>query len=75
MNKMLMDKNGNVSSKRIAGVSLLCGGGAMFITLFLFAIFKTVKDPETAFKSAQALIYAGAGLLGIGVVEMFGKKK
>ena len=69
------DQNGNKSSKRITGISLLSGGGCMALTLFIFSLFKKVGDSETAIKVIQMILIAGSGLLGIGVVEFFGKKK
>ena len=74
VNGVLQDSNGNKSSKRIAGYSLIGIGAAMGIVLFIYAIFKVIADAETASNVYKTFIYSGAGLLGIGVVEFFKKK-
>jgi hypothetical protein len=73
MNKMMQDQNGNKSSKRLAGISLLAGGGILGVTLFIYSLNKTVADPETASGVYQALLVAGGSLLGVGVFEFFKK--
>lgn len=73
--KMLEDSKGNMSSKRITGVTMLSLGGALLLGIGIAAIFVIIKDPETALTAGKTLVYAGAGLLGIGVVEWFGGKK
>jgi hypothetical protein len=47
----------------------------MCIVLFSFSISKPIGDPTTAKDIIQMVLTAGAGLLGIGVIEWFGKKK
>ena len=73
MNGVLSDGNGNKSSKRITGISMLCGGGAMCIILFIFSLSKTVGDPDTALTIIKTLMIAGGGLLGVGVFEKIKK--
>jgi len=75
MNEYLQDSNGDKSSKRLFGATLLGIGVVMCIVLFWFSISKPIGDPTTAKDIIQMLLMAGAGLLGIGVVEWFGKKK
>ena len=72
---LLKDKNGNNSSKRVAGFSIGGIGIALAITLFFFSIYKTIKDPQTAKEVVKTLLYVASGLLGIGVIENFGTKK
>ena len=69
------DNAGNKSSKRIAG--FITGGAAlaMSVTLFAISIKSKVADPATALTIIKTLAAASFGLLGIGVVELFGKKK
>ena len=69
MGKITEDCNGNKSSKRIMGISMLSTGGAMAIALFVFSLFKDVKDAETALTIIKTLMVAGGGLLGIGIFE------
>jgi len=72
--KALEDSNGNKSSKRITGVSMLAGGSGMAVTLFVFSLFKTVADSATAITVMKSILIAGGGLLGIGIAEFFKKK-
>ena len=69
------DINGNESSKRKYGAISILSGMALCLTIGICSIFLKVKDPDTALKAAYALLTAGGGLLGIGVIEHFGKKK
>lgn len=69
------DVNGNKSSKRVWGSILLSTALAMRIVLFICSILIEVKDANTAILASQTLLYTGGGLLGLGVIEHFGKKK
>jgi hypothetical protein len=75
MNGVMQDGNGNKSSKRITGISILSGAGCMSICLFIFSLFKQVGDPSTALTIIKTMLFTGSGLLGIGVVEHFSKGK
>ncbi len=46
MSTLLKDKNGNTSSKRVAGYSIGGLGVAMGIALFTVALFKVIADRE-----------------------------
>ena len=76
INKVLLDSNGNPSSKRCAGVALCIIGSAVLVYTALRAAWATAALPEikTAYECGYSLIIIGGGLLGIGVVEWFGKK-
>jgi len=75
MQEYLQDSNGDKSSKRLFGSILLGIGIVMCAVLFSFSIVKPIGDPTTAKDIIQMVLTAGAGLLGLGVVEWFGKKK
>lgn len=72
--KILEDSEGNKSSKRLFGSILISLGSALHITLFIFSLLKKAVDPVTALGIANNLIYVGATLLGVGVVENLMKK-
>lgn len=69
MHSFLTDNNGNKSSKRLLGASLLCVALIMAIVLFIGAILGYIKDPDTAISMMNTLCIAGSSLLGIGVFE------
>lgn len=74
MNKILEDKNGNSSSKRLAGF-IVCGVGLVaLLGLGIVSMFKTIEDPATAMEAFKTILIVGGGLLGVGVLEFFGKK-
>ncbi len=75
MNSILQDQAGNKSSKRIAGFATLALGASMGIALFIFSLLRKVEDPATAASVYKTMMLAGGSLLGVGVIEMFGKKK
>ena len=74
MSKLLEDKDGNKSSKRVAGFIVGGCGLALIMAVGVTSLFMKIADPETALESGKILLVVGAGLLGIGVVEFFGKK-
>jgi hypothetical protein len=71
----LRDSAGNLSSKRIAGFSILVLGSAYLLTIGIVSIFRMVADSSTALDVGRVLIFTGGGLLGVGVVEKFGGNK
>jgi hypothetical protein len=75
MSKMLQNNNGDVSSKRIVGVSLSGLGGTLATVLFFMSIFKSITDPETALDVVKLLLYSGIGVLLGSVAEYFAKGK
>jgi len=68
------DAQGHRSSKRLIGTILIGAGGAFLGIVGVFSLFNPVADPQTSLDVGRTLIYAGAGLLGVGVVEKFGSK-
>lgn len=75
MSKLLEDKEGNTSSKRLAGFIISGVGLSSLLFLGIFSIFRVIKDPSTAMESFKTILYVGSGLLGLGVFEHFGGKK
>ena len=71
---LFRDAQGHLSSKRVIGTVLIGTGGAFLGVVGVFSLFNPVADPQTSLDVGRTLIYAGAGLLGIGVVEKFGGK-
>lgn len=73
-NKWYHDSNGNTSSKRISGVIILGCGLLLLLAIGITSIFVKIADPTTAIQVANTLMLTGGSLLGVGVVESFGKK-
>jgi CBS-domain-containing membrane protein len=73
--KWYQDKTGDTSSKRISGVVILSTGLALLITIGIMSLFKTIADPTTAIQVSNTLMLTGGSLLGVGVIESFGKGK
>lgn len=72
---MLQDADGNTSSKRVVGFSMI--GFAMLLALILFIVcgFLEVKNSATMIEIIDSFLYAGTSLLGIGVLERFAPKE
>ncbi len=68
------DAQGHRSSKRLIGTILIGAGGGFLGIVGAFSLFNPVADPQTSLDVGRTLIYAGAGLLGIGVAEKFAVK-
>ncbi len=68
------DSQGNKSSKRLIGTILIGAGGVFLGIVGVVSLSRIVADPHTALAAGKTLIYAGAGLLGVGVIEKFGSK-
>lgn len=74
--EFLQDNNGNGSSKRLGGLCCLAQGSLMKLGLFCYSLTHvTATSFEKLDSCADSMIYVGAGLLGWGVVELFGRKK
>ena len=71
---IMRDKSGKLSSKRMAGIIILIIGVAFHLTTGIMSYFRAISDPTTAVSIGNALIFTGAGLLGIGVIEQIGVK-
>ena len=67
--KWYEESPGVVSSKRLMGGIVLATGMAMKVSLFLFAVFGEINDPATATAQADSLVYAGAALLGLTIID------
>ena len=72
--KLLQDKDGNTSSKRVAGFIIAGCGLALLLIVGFMSIKTKIADPETAMESGKTLLIVGCGLLGVGVIEFLGKK-
>lgn len=73
MSEFLENNNGEKSSKRLWGSILLFFGMILSGILFYYSLKDEAKDPATALSIINAFLISGSGLLGIGVVELFGK--
>ncbi len=71
---LFRDAQGHRSSKRVIGTVLIGAGGVFLGIVGGFSLFNPVADPQTSLDVGRTLIYAGAGLLGIGVAEKFAVK-
>ena len=69
------DHNGNKSSKRTSGLTLIGMSVLMGAVLFTFSLLKKVADPETTMTIIKTFLTAGGTLLLGGVVELWAKKK
>lgn len=74
MSKLLEDKDGNTSSKRVAGFIIAGVGLIALLALGVVSMFQEIADPETAMDSFKTILIVGGGLLGVGVFEFLGKK-
>jgi hypothetical protein len=74
MSKLLEDKDGNKSSKRVAGFIISGVGLIALLALGIVSIFHKIEDPSTAMESFKTILIVGGGLLGVGVFEFLGKK-
>lgn len=72
--KLLQDKDGNTSSKRVAGFIISGIGLIALLALGVVSMFQKIEDPGTAMESFKTILIVGGGLLGVGVVEFLGKK-
>ena len=72
---LFLDQNGNLSSKRVFGGTLVVLGAGMYTALGVVSFFAIVANPAVISTAATWLVGFGAGLLGISVVEFLGKKK
>ena len=72
---MFQDQNGAYSSKRIAGSIILLIGLILLTAGGILSLFKVIADSQTFLAVCNTLMFTGAGLLGIGVVEFFKPKK
>ena len=73
--KLLQDKNGNTSSKRVAGFIISGVGLALLLFIGIMSIYKPIVDPGTAMEAGKTILIVGGGLLGVGVFESLGGKK
>ena len=63
------DRDGKISSKRVAGFILLAVGVTVHIITATISYFQVIADPDTAIAVGNTLIYTGAALLGVGIAE------
>jgi len=80
MSEFLENTNGEKSSKRLWGSILIGVGVEMKFVLFHYGLFWTEKAPASPLfdnldSCANWMITVGSSLLGIGVIELFGKIK
>ena len=68
------DKNGDSSSKRIAGAIILGCGLVLLLAIGVMSIYKSIGDPATAIQVGNTLMLTGGSLLGVGVLEGIGEK-
>ena len=73
--KILEDKEGNKSSKRVWGSILLSTGIASSLVLFFVSLTKGAGDPTTAISIINAFLFSGSGLLGSTAFERLQIKK
>ena len=74
MSKLLEDKDGNASSKRLAGFIISGVGLLALLVLGVVSMKYEIADPSTAMEAFKTILIVGGGLLGVGVFEFMGKK-
>lgn len=75
MGNLLKDKEGNTSSKRVAGFIISGIGLVALLTLGVVSMFHKIEDPATAMEAFKTILIVGGSLLGVGVLEFLGNKK
>lgn len=75
MNKILKDRDGNDSSKRITGVIIAGAGLLLLLSIGVTSMFHVIADPETAVSVGTTILISGVGLLTAGVIEHLGGAK
>jgi len=70
-NKLLQDNEGNLSSKRVAGYIVL----ATYLTLSVSGFYFMADIPVNKLSLLNGMGIMMLGLLGVGVIEKFAKKK
>ena len=75
MNDYLQDTSGNKSSKRLWGSIILSVAIVLSIAVVITSVYVGNKIDDNVVSILNGFFITGAGLLGIGVVEVFGKGK
>ncbi len=77
MNGIMHDRDGNKSSKRYNGTALNVCGATVMMSVAGVALMAKDKIPngDLAYDAGIALLVAGSTLLGVTLIERFGKKK
>lgn len=75
MNDYLQDTSGNRSSKRLWGSIILLVALFLSVATTITSVYENNQIDDNVVSILQMLFFTGAGLLGIGVVEVFGKGK
>ncbi len=75
MSKLLEDRDGSTSSKRVAGYVIAGAGLSLLLVIGVLSIWKKTLDPDTAIQVGKILIVTGSALLGVSVIEFLGGKK
>lgn len=74
--KFLQDASGDMSSKRLGGLSCLTFGVILKILLIIYAAKRVTKTDFNDLDGAiNTILYVAAGLLGAGLFDMFKKGK
>ncbi len=68
------EATGNKSSKRLWGTIFMVAGGSLLVFIGLLSLFVKIADPDTALRASTTLVWVGAALLGVGVLDGLGKK-
>jgi hypothetical protein len=69
LEKKLPDGTIEKSSKRLIGAIAFGAGGLLTIALGVYSFFAVAADPSTIITVGNSLVFTGAGLLGLGLVE------
>ena len=72
--EFLQDSQGNKSSKRLSGISLIGVGTILSIVLFTFSLISQPADADSTIGVIKTLLISGSSLLGVSVLEDAFKK-
>lgn len=72
---ILEESPGVKSSKRIMGAALIAAGCLLLAAVGVVAIFSPIADSASALAAGQALVWCGAALLGVTVLEGVGGRR
>ena len=73
--KFFEDFEGNQSSKRLTGFTMVVFAMILSLLIFVLSFCSEIPNQATLLDLVHTFVYSGSSLLGIGVLENFSKTK